>query len=66
MFAPIPKLGFIVVDEEHEGTYKNGEAPRYHARDVAAVRCLPTVPGCSSAAPRRVSRRRRAWPVTWR
>lgn len=39
VFAPIPTLGFVVVDEEHEGTYKNGEAPRYHARDVAAVRC---------------------------
>ncbi len=39
VFAPVSPLGFIVVDEEHEGTYKNGEAPRYHARDVARVRC---------------------------
>ncbi|MFN0180670.1 MAG: primosomal protein N' [Gemmatimonadales bacterium] len=39
VFAPVPSLGFVVVDEEHEATYKNGEAPRYHARDVARVRC---------------------------
>jgi len=38
VFAPVERLGVIVVDEEHEATYKNGEAPRYHAREVAAVR----------------------------
>jgi primosomal protein N' (replication factor Y) len=38
VFAPIVGPGVIVVDEEHESTYKNGEAPRYHAREVAAVR----------------------------
>ena len=38
IFAPLERLGAIVIDEEHESTYKQGEAPRYHARDVAAVR----------------------------
>lgn len=38
VFAPIRELGVIVVDEEHEASYKNTEAPRYHAREVAAMR----------------------------
>jgi primosomal protein N' (replication factor Y) (superfamily II helicase) len=38
VFAPVTGLGIIVVDEEHEASYKNGETPRYNTRDVAAVR----------------------------
>ena len=52
VFAPAPQLGLIVIDEEHDGSFKQGESPRYHARDVAlrraAMENVPLVLGSAT------------------
>ncbi len=52
IFAPVPDLGLIIIDEEHDGSYKSGNNPRYHARQVAMHRCanlkIPLVMGSAT------------------
>src|SRR5205807_2544925 len=52
VFAPTPNLGLILIDEEHDGSFKQGESPRYHARDVAlrraAMEGVPLVLGSAT------------------
>lgn len=52
IFAPVPHLGLIVLDEEHETSFKQDSAPRYHARDVALWRAkdlnIPLVLGTAT------------------
>lgn len=52
VFAPVPDLGMIIIDEEHDGSYKSGSTPRYHARQVAMYRCshlsIPLVMGSAT------------------
>ncbi|MCA9038402.1 MAG: primosomal protein N' [Planctomycetaceae bacterium] len=40
VFAPTPHLGLVIIDEEHEPSFKQDNTPRYHAREVARYRCL--------------------------
>ena len=39
VFAPVKNLGLVIIDEEHDGSYKSGNTPRYHARQTAIRRC---------------------------
>lgn len=52
IFAPFTNIGIIIIDEEHEATYKQEETPRYHARDVAIFRAkyhhIPVVLGSAT------------------
>ena len=53
VFAPFKNLGIVIVDEEHENTYKSEVTPKYHARDIARERCSQegAILLCGSATP---------------
>ncbi|MGI5172363.1 primosomal protein N' [Treponema sp. OMZ 840] len=52
VFAPVPDLGLIIIDEEHDGSYKSSNSPRYSARQIAIKRCtecrIPLVMGSAT------------------
>lgn len=52
VFSPVPNLGLIIIDEEHDSSYKSGSSPRYHARQIAMKRCnqnkIPLVMGSAT------------------
>lgn len=52
VFAPVPDLGLVIIDEEHDASYKSGSSPRYHARQIAMARCkkagIPLVMGSAT------------------
>ena len=52
IFAPVPDLGLVIIDEEHDGSYKSGTTPRYHARQVAMRICtdkkIPLIMGSAT------------------
>mgnify|MGYP003878653271 CR=1 FL=1 len=66
VFAPTPRCGVIVIDEEHEGSYKQDQAPRYHAREVAIKRAqierIPLILGSATPSLESWTRARQAPP----
>ncbi len=52
IFAPVPELGLIIIDEEHDGSYKSNNSPRYSARQIAMRRCndlnIPLIMGSAT------------------
>ena len=53
LFAPVPRIGLVIVDEEHDGSFKQEEGVRYHARDMAILRAHRAGAACvlGSATP---------------